>query len=212
MNCDIIKDLIPLYIDECCSEESKQQIEEHINNCDKCKKHLEDMKSPSDIIVTPQSPKTFSRLNDWKASILQSILLFISFGLITLGVALEAGTPSGLLNGFWASNIVIPATGFMLSLPNWYFLRVYKSRKSFSNCSFIATIVITVSAYIWLLYHYDSTLLDVAQLFADCDFADFFEMLYAIFALNKIGVILTVSFCALSKILSNLYAKMMGKE
>lgn len=212
MNCNIIKDLIPLYIDGCCSEESKQQIEEHINNCDECKKLLEDMKSPSDIIAVPQSPKTFSRLSDWKASILQSVLLFISFGLITIGVALEAGTPSGFLNGFWAANIVIPATGFMLSLPNWYFLRLYKSRKSFSNLSFIATIVITFSAYIWLLYHYDSSLLDIVDLFSDCTFADFFEMLYAIIALNKIGVILTVVFCSLSKILSNQYAKMMGKE
>lgn len=212
MNCDIIKDLIPLYIDGCCSEESKRYVEQHINNCEDCNKLLEDMKAPSDVVEISESPKTFSKLYDWKASILQSVLLFISFGLITLGVALEAGTPSGLLNGFWASNIVIPATGFMLSLPNWYFLRVYKSRKSFSNCSFIATIVITVSAYIWLLYHYDSSLLDIVDLFSDCTFADFFEMLYAIFALNKIGVILTVVFCGLSKILSNQYAKMMGKE
>ena len=138
MNCNIVKDLIPLYIDGCCSEESEKVVEEHIRDCGDCKKLLEDMKSPSDIVTVSESPKTFSKLNDWKASVLQSILLFLSFALITLGVALEARTPSGIGNGFWALNLVIPATGFMLSLANWYFVRVYKNRKSFSFFSLIA--------------------------------------------------------------------------
>ena len=118
MNCDIVKDLIPLYIDGCCSEESSKIVEEHIRDCDDCKRLLEDMKSSSDIITVSESPKTFSKLNDWKASVLQSVLLFFSFALITIGVALEGKTPSGIGNGFWALNLVIPATGFMLSMAN----------------------------------------------------------------------------------------------
>ena len=140
MNCNIVKDLIPLYIDGCCSEESEKIVKEHIRDCDDCKKLLEDMKSPSDIVTVSESPKTFSKLNDWKASVLQSVLLFLSFALITVGVALEARTPSGIGNGFWALNLVIPATGFMLSLANWYFIRVYKSRKCFSNYSSLTQI------------------------------------------------------------------------
>ena len=145
MNCNIVKDLIPLYIDGCCSEESEKVVEEHMRDCDDCKRLLEDMKSSSDIITVSESPKTFSKLNDWKASVLQSVLLFLSFALITLGVALEARTPSGIGNGFWALNLVIPATGFMLSLANWYFVRVYKNRKSFSNYSLIATLGVSHS-------------------------------------------------------------------
>ncbi len=194
MNCNIVKDLIPLYIDGCCSEESGKIVEEHIKNCIDCKKLCEDMKSPSDIVTVSESPKTFSKLNDWKASVLQSVLLFFSFALITIGVALEAKTPLGLMNSFWAMNLVIPATGFMLSLANWYFVKVYKSRKSFSNYSFIATLVITLCAYIWSGFHYETTLL------------------YHLSLLNGIGIWLTTVFCALSKILSNKYAEMLGKE
>ena len=51
MSCNIIKDLIPLYIDGCCSEESEKMVEEHIKVCDECKKLLEDMKAPSDIVA-----------------------------------------------------------------------------------------------------------------------------------------------------------------
>lgn len=209
MNCNIVKDLIPLYIDRCCSKESEKVVEEHIRDCDDCKKLLEDMKSSSDLINVLQSPKTFRKLNDWKASVLQSVLLFLSFALITVGVALEAKTPSGLLNGFWALNLVIPATGFMLSLANWYFVKVYKSRKSFSNCALLATLGITLSAYIWSAFHYEMNLFD---LFAGNDFANVLGILHALLLQNSIGILLTVVFCTLSKTLSNQYAKMLGKE
>lgn len=209
MNCNIVKDLIPLYIDGCCSEESKKIVEEHIRECDDCKKLFEDMKSSSDIITVSESPKTFSKLNDWKASVLQSVFLFFSFALITIGIALEARTPSGIGNGFWALNLVIPATGFMLSLANWYFLRVYKNRKSFSNYSFIATLGLTLCAYIWSGFHYEFNLFD---LFSGHSFAETLELLHALFILGGIGMLLTIVFCVLSKTLSNLYAKMLGKE
>lgn len=209
MDCNIVGDLLPLYIDVCCSEESAKAVEEHIKNCDACKKLLEDMRLSSDVITVSDTPKTFRKVNDWKASVLQSALLFVSFGLITAGVALEAGTPAGLLNGFWAMNLVIPATGFMLSLANWYFVRLYKSRKLFSLCSLITTLVITASAYIWSGFHYEITLSD---LFAGNNFAEISETLHALLLLNGIGILLTIAFCALSKILSNRYAAMLGKE
>ena len=37
MNCDIIQDLIPSYIDGICSEASKNCVEEHIANCAECR-------------------------------------------------------------------------------------------------------------------------------------------------------------------------------
>ena len=209
MNCNIVKDLIPLYIDGCCSQESEKVVEEHIRDCDDCKKLLEDMKSSYNIITVSESPKIFSKLNDWKASVLQSVLLLLSFALIAVGVALEAKTPSGLLNGFWALNLVIPATGFMLSLANWYFVKVYKNRNSFSNYSFIATLGVTLCAYIWSGFHYEMNLID---LFSGNNFAESLEVLHALLLLNGIGILLTIAFCALSKFLSNQYAKMLGKE
>lgn len=192
MNCDVIKDLIPLYIDECCSEESKIIVEEHIKSCDTCKKLLEDMTSPADIVTVSQAPKHFRKINDWKASVLQSILLFLSFALITIGVTLEAKTPAGIGNGFWAINLIVPATGFLLSLTNWYFIRVYATKVCFSTCSLIATLILTVCAYVWSVVHYE------------LHFADLVNGIY--------GVLLTIVFCTLSKYLASQYAKLLGKE
>lgn len=36
--CDIIKDLLPSYVDEICSEASKEWIEEHLKECEECRK------------------------------------------------------------------------------------------------------------------------------------------------------------------------------
>lgn len=209
MNCNIIKDLIPLYIDGCCSKESNRIVEEHIKNCEDCKNLYEDMKSPSDIIAVSESPKAFSKLNDWKASVLQSVLLFFSFGMITIGVALEARTPAGIGNGFWAMNLIIPATGFMLSLANWYFVRIYKSRKRFSDCSLLATLAITLCAYIWSGFHYEINLFDVL---AGNNLVNILEALRTVLRLEGIGILLTIVSCILSKIFSNQYGKMLGKE
>lgn len=210
MDCNVVKDLIPLYIDGCCSEESEKIVKEHIENCDECKNVFEQMNTPSCTAEVTQVSTRFSKLNDWKASVLQSVLLFASFLLITVGVAMEAHTPyDDAGDGFWAWNLVIPATGFMLSLANWYFVRVYKNRKTFSNCSWIATLAITLCAYIWSDFHYE---FNVIELFSERSFAEFFEVLQGIGFVFGFGIILTTVFCVLSKKLSDRYAKMLGKE
>ena len=149
------------------------------------------------------------KTNYLKAYLLYSVLLFISLVLITVGVILEADVPSGLLNGFWAFNIVIPATGFMLSLVNWCFLKFYKNRRIFSNSSFIATILFTLAAYIWAIFHYE---INIFELYVGKDLATVFETLYAEIFLNAMGILLTIVFFLFSKTLSNNYAKMLGKE
>jgi len=43
ITCEIIKDLLPLYYDEVCSEDSKKLVEEHLDVCADCRKELEYM-------------------------------------------------------------------------------------------------------------------------------------------------------------------------
>lgn len=210
MNCNIIQDLIPLYIDGCCSEESRQTVKEHIESCRQCRKLHEDMAAPAQQMEVSNTPNTFRKLNDWKASILQSVLLFVSFGLITFGVAQEAKMDYGdILNGFFAFNMVIPATGFMLSLANWYFVRVYKSRRAFSNGSLLINFGLTLCAYIWTLDHYE---INLFRLFEDFSFSEILGITQGMLSLNSTGIFLTMIFFVLSKTLSNQYAKMLGKE
>ena len=43
--CGIIRDLLPLYIDDVCNEESKQAVQNHLAGCEKCRGCYEAMKS-----------------------------------------------------------------------------------------------------------------------------------------------------------------------
>jgi len=43
MNCDVVKDLLPLYHDGVCSEESRILVEEHLKECEDCREYLEEI-------------------------------------------------------------------------------------------------------------------------------------------------------------------------
>lgn len=47
--CSMIKDLLPLYHDEVCSDESKEIVEHHLFACEGCNKYYEKMKASSEM-------------------------------------------------------------------------------------------------------------------------------------------------------------------
>ena len=193
MECNVVKDLIPLYVDGCCSEESGKLVEEHIKSCADCQGECNNMRKLQQIVQAKIPAKKLSRVSEWKASLLQSILLYVSFALIALGVALEAATPAGLANGLWAFALVVPATANLLSLVNWYFVRMYKTKKSFSNFSCLITLLFTIAGYTWALLHYD-----------------FAVIMYS--PKVVVGIVLSLIFIVLSKVQSNQYALLLGRE
>ncbi len=44
-NCKVIEDLLLLYVDEVCSDESKRLVEEHLKECDACSAKLNAQKA-----------------------------------------------------------------------------------------------------------------------------------------------------------------------
>ena len=42
-SCNIIRDLLPLYVDNVCSKESRKMIDEHLEGCSACKAYLDSM-------------------------------------------------------------------------------------------------------------------------------------------------------------------------
>ncbi|GEM_PF-350033 len=54
ISCEIIKDLLPLYHDGVCSDQSKQLIEEHLEECETCRAELAQI--AADIQMPPQQP------------------------------------------------------------------------------------------------------------------------------------------------------------
>lgn len=193
MNCNVIQDLLPLYIDACCSKESAELLEEHLKSCSECRKVYECMQEACTSQPVAQPDIKLRSVSDWKASVLQSIMLFVSFSVITFGVIMEGSTPAGPKNGLWATALIVPATGYLLSLANWFFLRSYPNRKAFSDCSCLVTLGITVLGYVWAAVHYAGSISVRSPLV-------------------WFGAALSVMFCVLSRLLSNQYALLLGRE
>ncbi len=73
VTCNIVEDLLPLYVDEICSEDSEKIIKSHIKDCSKCKEKLlimqERIEDKDEIVI-------FKELNAKK--VLQKTFLFVS--------------------------------------------------------------------------------------------------------------------------------------
>ena len=197
MNCNVIRDLLPLYADDVCSKESRELVEAHLTECAACRRLLSDMQ----VRLTRPEPMPKPTLKQkkirlWQASLLQSVLMLVAFLILTVGVAREAKTPLGDMNGYWAFTLALPAAGFMLSLANWYFVRLYRSKRAFMLASAAATFGVTLGAYIWGLNHYEY-------------FKDFGDFQWTFFAG---GVVFSLILCVGSFLSSYFYADLVGKE
>lgn len=193
MNCNVIKDLLPLYIDKCCSEESEALVRTHLEGCALCRSDYEKMKKSFRAQPVQQPTVNLRPIRPLTASVLQSVMLFLSFAVLAVGVFLEGNTPSGESNGLWAVALIVPASGYLLSMANWYFIRSYKTRKRFSTGSFLVNLLLTAAGYGWVFIHYKEGITLGSPLIL-------------------VGVALSIAFCILSKALSNQYALLLGRE
>ena len=96
--CDIVQDLLPLYIDGICSDASRQMIDEHLKNCPDCSavwKHLNNTeietkleKEKTDVVK--RQAKKFKRRSAFAGAIVAGILMIPV--LICLIINLAAGS------------------------------------------------------------------------------------------------------------------------
>lgn len=101
MTCDVAKDLMPLYIDQVCSEDSRRLVEAHIGACEACKKMMDTYADP---YITEElkenSEQAFDELVSKvkKRNRLKIILISIGIaGLSILSTILVFGLAMGLL-------------------------------------------------------------------------------------------------------------------
>ncbi len=78
-DCNVVADLIPLYIDDTCSRESAELIEEHIKTCEGCTKLLETMRAeviePSAKAPKLESKKLFESVRKSRLIIVLSLCI-----------------------------------------------------------------------------------------------------------------------------------------
>ena len=102
ISCEIIQDLLPLYCDGVCSEESKQLILVHMQTCGKCREELRVLESP---LCVPENNEELeasrAAAKAWKKNkrkafrmgiLLMSVILFISAAVFLVGHYLHSSS------------------------------------------------------------------------------------------------------------------------
>lgn len=91
--CDIAKDLMPLYIDDVLSENSKIFVKNHIDSCDSCRKYYEKLSSEVKIPTSKEArkadikPLEFLKANLSKKIIKRVLALVLVVGFFIGGLA-----------------------------------------------------------------------------------------------------------------------------
>ena len=105
MDCDVIRDLLPLYADEACSGKSRALVEEHLGECPACR----------DVLARMRATELESGLRREKSTVIEYALKRFRRRSAAVGVLA-------------AALIVIPvvlimARGFLSSLASdWYYI------------------------------------------------------------------------------------------
>ena len=99
ISCEVIKDMLPLYYDNVCSDDSKRMVEEHLSYCDNCKMELEKIQ---DEVHIPEK-KIIENRND--SNVIKNI------STAWKRVQLKAFIKGGLISALFMSIIILGYVG-----------------------------------------------------------------------------------------------------
>lgn len=89
--CEVIQDLLPLYIDNICSDESRRMVSEHLESCNECKKLYENMSNPVEQDLSEpelDSKQAFKAIKHkwyWKAGLIALYFIPVIVALVLYG-------------------------------------------------------------------------------------------------------------------------------
>lgn len=98
-SCAIVQDLLPLYIDNVCSNESRKIVEEHLHTCDKCNRMFEEMTADREASILKEEKdsvlkhhKRLERSRAWKIGIIIAGILVAVVLLAAVTTAMGGGS------------------------------------------------------------------------------------------------------------------------
>lgn len=161
LSCNIIKDLLPMYVDEISSKETNDCIKEHLDRCDVCKKEYYKILKVNNYNEKNNDIETFRK---FKSKI---ILIFISFMIISIAAVILSMICENIKLGlhrmstleiilFVVLNISIYFIPMMALLVCWIWKRTSYGSSSYNvaNSFFISLVILVIYLIGSLLYRY----------------------------------------------------------
>lgn len=142
--CEIIRDILPLYVDDACSVSSREIIEEHLKECPDCAAYLdqiraseaeEDLKAERELVIRGQA-RRFKRRSAAVGSVTSAI--FMAPILICLIVNLIS---SRTLDWFYVMAASMLVAASLIVVP----ILVPKDKLFWTFCAFCASLIVLLA-------------------------------------------------------------------
>ena len=151
-DCNIIRDLLPLYVDDVCSQESKKLVEEHLQECPACleemvnmrKSEIEDKLGAEREDVISKQKKQMGR----RSAAIGSVLAWIF--LIPVVICLFINRLQGGGMGWFLITLASIAVAASVSVVP---LMVPENKLFWTFCAFTATVVMLMTTQQTWPYH-----------------------------------------------------------
>lgn len=149
--CDIIKDLLPSYVDNICSEASKEWIQAHLEECEECRATAEALKTTEFSVkqmdfAQVDATKKVKKKQIGSSLVISSLCLFVT--LVTAAVFAEGNSPMTFL--------VLLAELPISMVITWFVNRGRQAKRSWDKwdtVSLVAAVLMTgycMAAMIWV--------------------------------------------------------------
>lgn len=145
--CDVVQDLLPLYYDDACSDSSRELVEAHLEDCEKCRRTYEELKNETiDTMIKEESQGVLERHEKkertaaYKAGVIIAGLLLIPV-FVTFIVGLASGGDMNVFALVAASMLLV---GAITVVP------LVSRQKKFVKC-----ILCSVVALLFILFFVD---------------------------------------------------------
>ena len=89
LECEVIRDLIPSYVDELCSETSRRYVDEHLRDCPQCDRLMRQLRD-TDFSTNKLEQREFDGYKKIKRQISRQVISTVLLG-VTLGFSSIAG-------------------------------------------------------------------------------------------------------------------------
>ena len=88
ISCNVIRDILPLYVENMASQDTRDLVEEHIASCENCKKRLEEMRTfeepPVDTDIAPLRNIQNTLRRKKLQTIIFSVMVTLVFAVVTI--------------------------------------------------------------------------------------------------------------------------------
>lgn len=146
INCNIIRDLLPSYVDNICCEDSRHLIEEHISGCEQCRTKLELLKS-TELTDEEGEQKRISYLKKIKRHYDKGMISLVFLTLMVIGGFLF------MIYNYGLAGSILPYIIFPLMLVAAYCLTpdspLADKRTKFSGILVIGSILVSILMMIY---------------------------------------------------------------